>query len=259
MVLLKRIIPATLAIIVIAIFEFILNPTSVKVNLFVIFAALIFVLLAIVVSLYAIIWEKTAKEFWLFLAPPVIFISNAYLFFLFLERGLIYHVLAFVSGLLMYLYFENLFIYYYLREKYQPYSLENITSYLNVISTFLLASNVICLIIFLGISFWWLALISLILFFLLVLSHFWISKISWTDGKLFIIGISLLLLQILWAVKYFSTAFYIIGLIVAVSYYILTGIGRSHLIGDLDKKELARYLIAGLAIIVITLGFAQWI
>lgn len=253
MLLLKRTIPLLSSLLFIIIIELI-RPGA-----FSIYFSLIAAVLIVSASVLLLARKKLKNEAWIFIISPLLFVSNAFLFFLFLEKGIIFHILTVMAGIFLFLFLENLFIYLYLPDKYQPYTLENISNYINLVIIFLAASNAISLMTFLNIRFWLLIMPFFIIVFLLLFELLWASKISWEASKLYIIIISLALLQIFWAVKSLPTSFYVGGLVVAASYYILSGLTRYYLLNDIDKKVVIRHLLVGLGAIIITLGFAQWL
>jgi len=62
-----------------------------------------------------------------------------------------------------------------------------------------------------------------------------------------------------WAASFTSLSFYILGLILAVCYYILIGLIRFYLLGRLTRQTIKLYLIFGLSSIFLVLLTAKWI
>lgn len=253
MLLIKRAIPIISSLIFIALIEYI------KPGAFSIYLSLTIIVLAVLGSIFLLAEKKLKNEAWALLISPLLFVVNAFLFFLFLEKGIIFHILTVMSGIFLFIFLENVFIYLYQPEKYQPYTLENISNYINLVTIFLASSNAISLITFLSMRFWLLGIPFFIIVFLLIFELLWASKITWESSKIYIIIISLILLQVFWAIKSLPTSFYVGGLIIASSYYILSGLTRYYLLNDLDKKVIIRHLIVGFGAIIISLGFAQWL
>ena len=111
------------------------------------------------------IWLLTNRDFrklkfWNFLISPLLLVNTSWLFLIFLEGKFIRHAFLLVVVILFWLFLKVVFLYFHLRPKYQAHTLENVSSYLNLITIFLLFSGFFNLFIFLNVSFWLLILIG---------------------------------------------------------------------------------------------------
>jgi hypothetical protein len=196
---------------------------------------------------------------WLYLLTPLLFLTSGIMFLMFLERPWARHLLALSLSFFCGVFLENIFIYIYQHEKYQANSLENISNYLNLAAMFLFSSSLFGFSVFLNTPLWQLSLISFVFTFALTFQTIWINKINIHVAPLQIFIICLILFELFWAVSFLPTAFYVNGLIIAISFYLMNNLMRLHLLNSLNKKVIRRYFIlCGLTIFFVLLT-AQWV
>lgn len=82
--------------------------------------------------------------------------------------------------------------------------------------------------------------------------------VNFREALVFIIIGSLILLEIAWSMSFLPLNFNIIGLILAICYYIVAGFIKYYLLDNLNKKIVKSYLFAGLGSIFILLLTARW-
>lgn len=153
---------------------------------------------------------------------------------------------------------ENIFIYIYQHEKYQINSLENVSNYLNLISMFLFTSSFFGLSVFLNVALWQLSLVSFAITFALTFQTIWVNKINVRAALLQIFVICLILFELFWTVSFLPTAFYVNGLIIAISFYMMNNLMRLHLKNNLNNKIIRRYFILCGLVIFFVLLTARW-
>lgn len=223
-----------------------------------------FIVLFLVVALGASTWKILGKKLitalarWLYLLTPISFLSGGVLFVIFLERPWAKHLLAAAIALFLGIFQRNIFIYIYEHDKYQQNSLENISNYLNLASIFLINSSLFGFFFFLNTPLYVLSLISLTVFFILTFQTIWVNKINIKSAWLHITIICLILFEIFWTVAFLPTAFYVNGLILATSFYLMNNLMRLHLLGNLNKKIIRRYFVLCSLVIILILATAQW-
>ena len=222
-----------------------------------------FLFAAIQVILFFIIWQITGRkfrsfQFWNFLITPHLFLATACFFSISLESRFFLHTVAVLSSVVLGIFLEEIFVYFNLPKKYYPYSLENISNYINLLTVFLLFSSLYSLIVFLNFSMWYLSLIVIAFIFLLAYQSTWVNKISFRKAWLFILVITLILTELFSVISFLPTSFYVNAIVLTVCYYIILGLSRFILLEELEKKPLRRYLIIGFIAIVIALLTAQW-
>lgn len=161
-----------------------------------------------------------------------------------------------------------IFLYYYLRSAYyhlvlptaeRSTNLENISSFGNFLSFFFIASTVFGLQSFLGVPSWQLIMIIVAVCLFLIYQAIWSLRASVNHNLPFILIGSLVISEIAWSLFYLPFNFNISGGILAVEYYILTGILRAYSHNKLDSKILKIYLGFGLLSIFVILITARWL
>jgi len=254
MILIRRIAIIFSIIVIGGLFEFLLW----KPEWYYVFISLLEIL--IISLLFWLSWKKIEiKEACSLIITPFFFLGFSFVFIFFMEGSLLEQLVILTIVFLWWTFIENVFLFFYQPVRYQPYSLENITSYLNLITVFLVSSSLHSFIIFLGFS----GALSLLLIFLitllLVLQMIVINKISIKKNFGLIITLALMIAELFWVTKFLPSSYLVNGLIIAISYYLLTGIISHWFLESLDKKVLKRYLgISGTLFLLIVLS-ARWI
>lgn len=190
---------------------------------------------------------------------PVLLLDSLVIFSFLSNEKLLVHGLYFLSVILIYLYLR--FVYFYLVKPhlYTPSSIENISSYGNLLTVFWASSALYGLQSFLNIPVWQLAIVYLPALGLVVYQVFWASNVRGEKAIAFTFVDSLLLLEIVWVVSLLPFNYNISGFIIAVCYYMLVGLTRLQLSGKMEKKYIKMYLGYGLFCILLVLLTAQWI
>jgi len=116
------------------------------------------VTIAVCITL-ASVWFLTGRKlrnfiFWNFISTPLLFIIGASIFLLLVDNFVV-RQLFIVSVMILYiLILQNIFSFNYRTERYQPYALENIYSYVNMVTLFLIYASSYGAALLLGIPFW---------------------------------------------------------------------------------------------------------
>lgn len=223
----------------------------------------IIIILVFLLFFFAIRQIKTeAKEkgsIFNFLIFPSTFFLGSTIFSMILPNGWLVQLIFALNIFLIYYYFRTIYLYLIKTDYYQKYTLESIASYGNFLSYYFLASSVYGLRVFIGAPIWLLMLFTVIITALIVYQVMWVNKIDMRRGGVYLLLITLVLLQIAWSASFLTLSFYILGLILAVCYYIVIGLVRFYLIDKLTKKLIKLYLIFGFSSIATVLFTANWI
>ncbi|MFA6322586.1 MAG: hypothetical protein WCX71_03870 [Candidatus Buchananbacteria bacterium] len=209
------------------------------------------------------VWQLTGREvkiekFWRFLITPLLFSMAGMLFLGFLEGQYARQLFLLGQMVLLWAYLEIIFLRYHLRPKYEPYSLENVTVHLNLITIYLTACGFYNLILFLAINFWLLLGLFVLIGLLMSYQLIWASGVTTRVGWHYLAVISLLTAELFWIVNYLPTSIYVNGLMVTLGYYLMSGLSRNWLLGIRDSQVIKRYLIIGSFILLIILITAKW-
>lgn len=224
-----------------------------------------FIILLISFTVFYILKKKETKyNSFLFLISPLILIFSALAASVFLNNNLLKFSFAILVGMVLFLYMENLFSYFHIPTKYNIYSLENISGYINLVSMFFISSSFYGLKILFAIeinSFWFLCLLVIMIFLIIIilLQTFWINKISIKLNKNYIIVISIMLIQIYFIIFFLPSAFYVNSAIFVLSYYIITGLARYKLLNKLEKAVIIKYITMSFIMFLLLLVSTKWI
>lgn len=199
---------------------------------------------------------------WQFFLAPFLFLLSSLLFFIVLtpKNEILKHLLIiFIAGFLAII-LESLFNFFHRQTKYPLFAIENIYSYLDLIIFFFFSASFYYLIIFSNFPFWLLLIFIIIISSLLSYQVFWANKIldNPKTTYLFILTIGLILGELFWIISFWPTGFYFNALFLSLFYYIIIGLSRYHLLGQLDKKIVKRYLMIGGICLVIALLTTRW-
>ncbi len=200
------------------------------------------------------------QEKWLdYFVLPVLFTINLILFVTMLPSSFLVQVLFLGNLVVLYLYLRE--IYYYLMEHsaYKEHSMENFSSYVNFLSVYFLASAIYGFQSFLNTPLWLLMILLLVEICFIVYQVFWANDIDLKAGMFYIVLSCLVILEIAWAISFLTLSYYILGLMLAVCYYILIGLTRFYLQGTLSHSQVKHYLVFGFSSILVVLLTARWL
>jgi hypothetical protein len=213
--------------------------------------------------IFLAIWQLTgrqllSKKFWRFAITPTFLFLSGLLFLVFLEAGWLKQLFIFSLSIFGGVFLEVVFVWFWRRPRYQPNALENISTHLNLLTIFFTTSGLFGLIIFLNFPLWLLALIFFIISAILNYQLIWISDANWSTGWPYIVVITLTITEIFLAVSFLPTSIYVSGLLVTISYYLITGLTRNWLLGIKEGKVVKRYLIISLILLAMIFLTAKW-
>lgn len=224
------------------------------------------VVLFIDVLLFIGIWKMAKdslidKKWWNYLILPVFF-SNSLLFFsLLIPRTDVYFLEALFILCSLFLYFFLRSVYYHLvlPTAERRISLENISTFGNYLAFYFLASAVYGLQSFLNTAIWPLVIIILLAGLFLSYQIVWASRANEIPSIIYSLAISLVLAEIAWAMFYLPFNFKITGASLAIDYYVLSGLLRTYLRGNISAKVVKLYLGFGFISLFIILITARWL
>lgn len=223
-----------------------------------------FSVIAIQLLLFFTVWQFTAvsrkeEKWWNYFLLPSLFCLNLSAFSILVPNIFFVQVLLIFNLVFLYLYLRS--IYYYLMEhsKYKENSMQNFSSYANFLSIYFVASAMYGLQSFLNASVWLLMSVLLIEVMLVIYQVMWSNKIDIRMGFFYIVLSGLVILEVSWAVSFLTLSYYILGLIVAISYYLLIGLVRFYLLGTLNATQIKHYMILGFSSILFVLLTARWL
>lgn len=247
-----------------------------------------FLLFLPIIALWQLIDRKITKENWQFFLAPFLFSLSSFLFFILLtpKNNWLRHLLIFFIAGFLAIVLESIFNFLHRQEKYPLFAIENIYSYLDLITLFFFLASFYYLVIFSNFPFWLFLFFVIIITGLLSYQVFWANKINISfvthifprfllrlfrvkrsitiDNELnkkvflYILTISLILGELFWIINFWPTGFYFNALFLSLFYYIIIGLSRYHLLDQLDKKVVRKYLVIGISCLVAVLLTTRW-
>ena len=158
----------------------------------------------------------------------------------------------------LYFYLRNVYYYLVRPAAYKIFTIESISSYGNFLIFFLISAALYGFQSFLNIKVWPLMMALLAITALIVYQMIWANKIDLSRGMIYILISCLVILELSWSVSFLPLNHNIAGLIIAICYYMLTGLIRHYLLDKLDKEKIKSYLGFGMASLFIILFAAKW-
>lgn len=215
---------------------------------------------ALIVSL-ALLTKRSVRESypWHFLLVPFFLVSGTLLFALFPDRAFIVQAMTAIAALLLWFYFESVFRFFHRPAAYQAYTLENISPYLNILSSFLLMAGFFALHVLLSISATLLTLLVFLASFGMMYQTLWSQKVDRPTTLRFALSSGVVVAECFWAVLYLPTSYLVNGLVIASVFFITMNLIRFSVTLQLTRRRAVRTVALGLAVIVLSLGTAQWI
>ncbi|MDD5039751.1 MAG: hypothetical protein PHY34_01245 [Patescibacteria group bacterium] len=254
MLLIKKIIPFATAAFIGLIFEiWILAP---KLTYEITAAAV----LVTFIALYVLAGQKLfSVTLWNNLPTPLAFIISMCSFFLLIDHPVVQHIYIAGSIILYGLALNNIFAFLYHTEKYQPYALENIYGYLNLVSVFLFIGTFYGISLLFGVPFVYCIIPIGILASFIFARTLWSYKIPWRVGRLHIFVVGLLTAETAFAVSQLPTSYVFNAFIVSIVYYLAVNISKDQLRDTVSFKRVRLYFIVGGIALALAAVTTKWI
>ncbi|MBU0879698.1 hypothetical protein KKH00_02725, partial [Patescibacteria group bacterium] len=205
---------------------------------------LIYIILILINSIiFFTLWQlikasKTDKQWWNFLILPALMSSMVIAYSIFLDNKILIQLLFIANTVFLYFYLRCIYHYLIHPQSYKTFSIENISSYGNLLTFFLLASTIYGLQSFLNLPIWILEIVMLIIIFLIIYQSIWANKIDFKKGLPYILVCCLILFELSWPISFLPFNYNIAGLILTIDYYILISLTKEHLLNKLNKKTI---------------------
>jgi hypothetical protein len=191
---------------------------------------------------------------------PLLLAFGGIFLLVFLEGILVRHVIAFGIGFLLWLYLQVIFLRFHAHDRYQQHALENISSYINVVTAFLFFSSLLSVQVFLSpVSFWELAILAGLVSMALLYQQFWASEIKPRVHWRYIAILGMFFFEVFVAVSFLPTSVFVSGILLTVCYYSSSGIIRNWLHGIQEMRVIRRYVVLSLLTLAVVLLSAKWI
>jgi hypothetical protein len=206
-----------------------------------------------------ILESKSQENIGNYMLLPMIFTLAIIIFSTLMPFPFLIQILLFFNYLFLNFYFRSIFRFLLKKSHYQNNSLENFSSYGNFFSIYLISSALYGFQSFLGADVWLIIIFLLSVITLIIYQVLWANKILTKQSLLYIIILPLIYIEFAWSISFLSLSFYILGLILAIAYYIGIGLTKFYLIGKLNSQILKMYLIFGFVSLFAVLVTSRWI
>ncbi len=202
------------------------------------------------------------ERWWDLSILPVVFTSGLIVFSVILPKTFVQPMFL-ADIIFLYLYWRAL--YYHLHssspasERSNSEVLLNLSVYGNFLAVYFIASSVYGIEAFLGVNVWLLILVMFAAVELIVYQVFWANRIDLRRGAIFILLVGFILAELGWTVSFLPLSYYILGLILAVCYYMIIGLTRFYLSGSLNAGTVKKYLIFGFLSLIAVMLSVRWL
>jgi hypothetical protein len=199
-----------------------------------------------------------SRDFWYLVILPLLLFYATVAFLLLLNSDFSKHVIIALFSLILGVYLENIFLFFYYPLKYIPNSQENLAVFISLLIFFLLAIDLNSFNIFLNLPLWLLSLILILVVSILILQAFWSNKIKTELRFIYLMVINIIILEVFWALTFLPANFYISSIILTILFYLIWGVFKAQLIQQLEKKLIRRYLIITLILLILVIFTSNW-
>ncbi len=198
------------------------------------------------------------RDFWCTLPLALILFASSFGFFLLLEGWLAGTLVAILTGVLMTMFAEYLYRWFYEMKHLPSYALGVMTSFLEVFLIFFVASDLIGLRIFLRVPVGVLvAGFAVLAFLIYTLARAPRGASRSVLGPALMMG--LLCGEFFWALLFLPTSFMVGGALLAILWYVVTGIVRVEESGLAIRRPVRRYALLAGVLSVLIVASARWV
>lgn len=221
--------------------------------------ASVLALLVGVFGIIALVYRKVhLKEVFFLTIVSVGLVICTIALLLFVHEALIAQTVSFACAFLSYWYLENIFHYFYQPQAYQPYALENITTYCNILIAWFSFSVLYATRVFVSASIFLLIPATAVLIILLLLHIAWSAKIPFRENLPILLTETTVMTELATVVLLLPTSFYAAGLLLVIPYFLMVNLTRHHVRGTLLRPVIMRYAIIGVLTLAVTFTTAPW-
>jgi len=202
---------------------------------------------------------KNYTQWWQFSLLPILanIITPGYLIIL-SSQSIAYLIIG-VLTIFNYIYWRYLYFYFNNPNRYQAFSLEYLSFYIDFVLVFFLASAIFGLRSFLDLDFWISLLVIASSLALVIFQFGWINKYQAKVSRIYLWTAWLLLVELYLALLYLPLNHNALGFVWSVSYYLLMVIINDRLKDKLNHTRIKAYLSIGGLIILLVLLSAKWL
>lgn len=198
-------------------------------------------------------------SFWFFFGIASLFFLSAYGMLFLFESVWVSSAIALVSSSLLVLFSEFLFLYTHLPSRYQPFSLEHLSSLLNLLSIFFFSCFGFATRLLVQAPLSFLAFVFFCVSFFLVYGMLWVTKAESFRSTMYALFGAIGLTELFLAVSYLPTGFYANAAFITIFCYAFFGLTRTEAIHKLSTDVVKRYVITSLILLLIVGISSKWL
>ncbi|HCJ52582.1 MAG: hypothetical protein A2898_02815 [Candidatus Kerfeldbacteria bacterium RIFCSPLOWO2_01_FULL_48_11] len=232
--------------------------------------------LMILVPTHYVVWVTLATLFitlflWRLLRPSgsrsvsfgmggatLLFVLAGFALLLFIEQTIFQHLLVVcIIGACGFI-TQNVYTFIHVTDRYHPYALETIFSYVNLLTLFFLLSAVQTVMLLFSFSVWPFALVIAVVAMLISFQTFWVYKAPIRDALGYAVPVSIMTLEMFVAVSFLPGPPLALASLTTIMYYLFMNILREHIAQRMELKTIRIYLVVSLALIAAVIISSPW-
>jgi hypothetical protein len=198
-------------------------------------------------------------SFWFFLGIASFFYLSSFGMLFLFETTWVSSLFSFLCASLLVLFTEFVFLYTHLPSRYQPFSLEHLTSLLNLLSIFFFSSFAFATRLLIQVPLSFLALLFFLLSFFLVYGMLWVTKAESFRSWLYAMFGAIVLTELFVCITFFPTGFYTNAAFMTIFSYAFFGLTRTEALHKLSPDVVKRYLITSLILLFFVGVSSKWL
>ncbi len=203
-------------------------------------------------------WHMQEFSFWFFLGIACFFFLSSFGMLFLFETTWVSVVLSLVCASLLVLFSEFVFLYVHLPSQYQPFSLEHLTSLLNLLSIFFFSSFAFAIRLLIQAPLSMLALSFFFLSFFLVYGMLWVTKAESFRSHFYALFGAIALTELFVCLTFFPTGFYANAAFMTIFSYAFFGLTRMEALHKLSSEVVKRYLFTSVALLLFVGISSKW-
>lgn len=190
---------------------------------------------------------------------PMVLLLSAYTFILIQESPWLIWLVIGMTVVVYALLMKNITVFVCEPARYIPYSLQHISTYSNVLSSFFFYVSIFIFYILQITHLRYLLAVTIVITALLVWQTFWSQKIAWERARPFVLYITLVMTEMVWLLHYWPVSFFVSGLTLTLTFYMLLHLSRHQLTETLTRTVAWRYVTISVIALTLLYGSARWL
>ncbi len=203
-------------------------------------------------------WRVREFPFWFFLGTGSLFFLSSFGVLFLSEQVWISSIVSFVSATLLVLFTEFVFLYIHLPSRYQSFSLEHVTSLLNLLSIFFFSSFAFAARLLIQTPLSFLMFFFFLLSFFLLYGVLWVTKAETFSSRLYALFGAAVLTELFSVLTFFPTGFYTNAAFMTIFSYAFFGLTRTEALHKLSGTVVKRYLITSILLLILVAASSKW-